>query len=53
MKLLTIQFLRGWAGIIVVAYHSRGLTTKPAIWDRCRTCILLGYGITSLLFTKL
>ena len=30
MKLLTLQFLRGWAAIIVVAYHSHGLIIKRA-----------------------
>ena len=31
MKLLTIQFLRGWAAIIVVLYHSHGLIVKRAV----------------------
>lgn len=30
MKLLSIQFLRGWEAIVVVTYHSRGLITKRA-----------------------
>jgi exopolysaccharide production protein ExoZ len=30
MKLLTLQFLRGWAAIIVVAYHTHGLIIKRA-----------------------
>ena len=30
MKLLTIQFLRGWAAVIVVLYHAHGLIIKRA-----------------------